>query len=27
MMTPKRIRQRLEHAAEMILRYVEVAPR
>jgi TetR/AcrR family transcriptional regulator len=26
LMTPKRIRQRFDHAAEMILRYVEVAP-
>ncbi|MEO8849985.1 MAG: TetR/AcrR family transcriptional regulator [Casimicrobiaceae bacterium] len=26
LMTPKRIRQRLDHAAEMILRYVEVHP-
>lgn len=26
LMTPKRIQQRLDHAAEMILRYVQIAP-
>ncbi|MEP7060977.1 MAG: TetR/AcrR family transcriptional regulator [Betaproteobacteria bacterium] len=27
LMTPKRIQQRLDHAAEMILRYVQIAPK